>query len=50
MRKLINIQPLILLVAILMVGCTSLCLPDEQPELSIIIGEKKIEYVVGKNI
>ncbi len=41
---------LIFLIAIVAIGCTSLNLLDEPAELSITIGDKKIEYVVGKNI
>ncbi len=48
MKKLISIIILIVILASL-AGCQSLGLPKEPPEVSINIGNKKIQYVIEKN-
>ena len=57
MNRLIVIITLVLLMSIMMIGCSTTKppqetpkLPQEPPKLTITIGEKQIAYVVGKNI
>ncbi|MCB2291349.1 hypothetical protein LGK97_16605 [Clostridium sp. CS001] len=49
MKKLIVAITLVLLIIILMIGCSATNPPQQPPKLSITISEKQLEYVVGEN-
>lgn len=48
-KKLIVTITLVLLMGSLIIGCSTLKPPQEPPKLTITIGDKKLDYVVGKN-
>ena len=50
MNRLIVIITLVLLMSIMMIGCSTTKPPQEPPKLTITIGEKQLDYIVGKNI
>ena len=49
MKSINYVMVFIVLLSLLLYGCTSQQLPEEPPEISIAIGDIEIEYVVGKN-